>query len=203
MTSLELKISPGNSKMGAIPSVSLPAGVTCRKDLPCYTSCYARKLERIRPTVRAAYQSNLELYKRDPDTYWREVEGQIMLSRFFRFHVSGDIPDEIYFAHMLDIARRNPHCQILCFTKQFAYVNRYLQAGVRIPENLHVIFSAWRGLQMENPYNLPEAHVIHRDGSDKPTAGAEICAGNCTECALTDGGCWNLKNGGRVYFHEH
>lgn len=32
---MNIKISNGNSKMGAIPSVSLPAGVTCRQDCEC------------------------------------------------------------------------------------------------------------------------------------------------------------------------
>ena len=40
-----IKISPGNSKMGAIPSVSLPAIKTCR-DCKCKEKCYAAKLER-------------------------------------------------------------------------------------------------------------------------------------------------------------
>ena len=37
-----IKISPGNSKMGAIPSVSLPAIKTCR-DCKCKEKCYAAK----------------------------------------------------------------------------------------------------------------------------------------------------------------
>ena len=51
-----IKISPGKSKMGAIPSVSLPAIKTCR-DCKCKEKCYAAKLERLRPTVRNAYIS--------------------------------------------------------------------------------------------------------------------------------------------------
>ncbi len=89
----ELSISRANKKMGAIQSISLPSVVTCRK-CACQDKCYARKIERLRPSVAAAYKRNLSVLKNDPDTYWREVEAAIMLSRFFRFHVSGDIPDE-------------------------------------------------------------------------------------------------------------
>lgn len=32
---------------------------------------------------------------------------------------------------------------------------------------------------------------------------ARECAGNCTECAITDGGCWSLKSGEQVVFNEH
>ena len=71
-----IKISPGNSKMGAIPSVSLPAIKTCR-DCKCKEKCYAAKLERLRPTVRNAYQHNLEVLQSNPETFWREVEATV------------------------------------------------------------------------------------------------------------------------------
>ena len=78
-----VKISKGNSKLGAIPSVSLPSIKTCR-NCACQEKCYAQKLERLRPAVRNAYQHNLEVWLKDPETYWREVEASIMMSRFFR-----------------------------------------------------------------------------------------------------------------------
>ena len=102
----EVSISSANKKMGKISSVSLPSVVTCRK-CACQQKCYARKLERLRPAVAAAYKRNLDVLQSDPDTYWREVEAAIMLSRFFRFHVSGDIPDITYLIRMVDVAQRN------------------------------------------------------------------------------------------------
>lgn len=79
---MNVKISKGNSKLGAIPSVSLPAGKTCRNDCECSNKCYAKKLERLRKTVREAYQHNYDLLNNKPDVYWREVEASIMMSRF-------------------------------------------------------------------------------------------------------------------------
>lgn len=202
---MTVHISPGNSKMGAIPSVSLPAVITCRQDAPCYAKCYARRLELFRKSVRESYMDNYELYKSDPDTYWREVEGAIMMNRFFRFHVSGDIPDAGYLARMVGAAYRNPHCEILCFTKRYEMVNSYIlqRNNVPIPPNLHLIFSAWQGLQMENPWNLPEAHVAYKDGTTTAKDGAVPCGGNCTTCAKTNGGCWSLKCGEQLVIHEH
>ena len=197
-----LSISKGNSKMGSIQSISLPSVVTCRS-CDCQKKCYARKLERLRPSVAKAYQRNLEVLQSDPDTYWREVEGSFMMSRFFRFHVSGDIPDLNYLEHMVDISDRNKHCQILCFTKKYEIVNGFIESGREIPANLHIIFSAWVGLNMVNPFSFPEAHVRYRDGSTTAKDGAVECGGNCTECATTDGGCWILKNGEQVIFDEH
>lgn len=203
-----VKISKGNSKMGTIRSVSLPAGLVCRKDCTCLKKCYARKLERIRKTVRESYLHNYDLLTRAPDEYWRDVEGAVMMSRYFRFHVSGDIPDKSYLAHMIDIAERNRHCEILCFTKKYELVNETVrelvaERGKTLPPNLHLIFSGWRDLPMNNPYNFPEAHVRYRDGFTTAKDSAKKCGGNCTECAETSVGCWTLKRGEQVVFNEH
>lgn len=197
-----VKISNSNSKMGNIPSVSLPSVVTCR-ECDCQTKCYARKLERLRPAVRNAYRHNLEVLNNEPETYWREVEAAIMLTRFFRFHVSGDIPDSAYLDKMAEIAERNEHCQILCFTKKYEIVNNHISDNWGLPDNLHIILSAWDNLQLDNPYNLPVAYVRFRDGHTDAPDNAVNCSGNCSECASTDGGCWNLKVGEAVVFNEH
>lgn len=188
--------------MGKIPSVSLPSVITCRK-CDCQQKCYARKIERLRKTVAQAYRNNLNILQEDPETYWREVEASIMMSRFFRFHVSGDIPDKNYLANIFSVAERNSHCQILCFTKKYELVNKFLSDGNKIPDNLHIIFSAWVGLEMVNPFSLPEAHVRYRDGSTTARLDAKECGGNCAECATTDEGCWTLVNGEQVVFNEH
>jgi hypothetical protein len=197
-----VKISKGNSKLGAIPSVSLPSIKTCRK-CACQEKCYAQKLERVRPAVRNAYQHNLEVLINEPETYWREVEASVMMSRFFRFHVSGDIPTPRYLEHMVAVAGRNSHCEILCFTKRYEMVNEFIEKNGELPNNLHMIFSGWIGLDMVNPFSLPEAHVRYRDGFTTARDDAVECGGNCTECALTDGGCWSLKRGQQVVFNEH
>ena len=197
-----VKISKGNSKLGAIPSVSLPSIKTCR-NCACQEKCYAQKLERLRPAVRNAYQHTLEVWLKDPETYWREVEASIMMSRFFRFHVSGDIPSFKYLVNMVAIAKRQPHCEVLCFTKKYNLVNEFIEQGGELPSNLHMIFSGWVGLEMANPFSLPEAHVRYRDGSTTAREDAIECSGNCTECALTEGGCWNLQKGQQVIFNEH
>ena len=207
--------------MGAIPSVSLPSLETC---IPCdcQRKCYARKIERLRPNVAASYKQNLQVLRNDKDTYWREVEAAIMTSRFFRFHVSGDIPDADYFNCMVEVAKRQPHCAILCFTKKYDIINEYITlhglepsnddlcaniiencVQLALPENLHIVFSAWVGLEMVNPFAFPEAHVRYRDGTTTADLLAKECGGNCTECAIIDGGCWTLQQGEQVIFNEH
>ena len=195
-----VSISPGNSKMGSISSVSLPAVITCGRRCE---HCYAEKIEKLRPTVHSAYMRNLRILNEDPDRYWKEVSRAMKSSRYFRFHVSGDIPNMEYLRRMAETALENPWCEILCFTKRYGFVKAYLDEHGFLPVNLHLILSGWRGLEMENPYNLPEAHVIYRDGTTTARSDARLCGGNCTECACAGNGCWTLRNGEQVVFHEH
>lgn len=198
-----VSISPGNSKLGSIPSVSLPPVYTCPRGCECATLCYAMRLARARPSVKHAYDRNLYVLRSDPVTYWREVEAAVMMSRFFRFHVAGDIPDGVYLGNMIRVAKRCRHCQILCFTKQYGIVNNYLSSGGKLPKNLHLIFSVWRGFPMENPFRLPEAHVRYRDGTTTSSEDALPCGGNCSDCAMESGGCWKLKSGQQIVFDQH
>lgn len=199
---MNVSISRGNEKMGAIQSVSLPSGVTCIV-CGCNQKCYAKRMEKRRRTVREAYQNNLKVLNEAPEVYWREVEAAVMLSRYFRFHVSGDIPNKDYFDKMVEVASRQKHCDILCFTKKFEIVNEYIEAHGELPENLHIVFSGWVGLEMISPFSLPEAHVRYRNGFTTARDDAVECAGNCTECASVSGGCWTLKKGEQVVFNEH
>ena len=190
--------------MGAIPSVSLPPVITCPKNAPCAKKCYALKLCRLYPTVKKAYENNLEILKADPNEYWTQVEQAVKMARYFRFHVSGDIPSADYFKRMIELADQNPHCQILAFTKQYDIVNYCMSKCLIIPilpPNLHIIFSEWGNAPIPNPHNLPTAAVIFK-GSE-PLDNWKICGGNCAECACRGVGCWELKKGETIAFYEH
>lgn len=199
-----ISISPGNIKMGSIPSISLPPLVTCAPEACklCGKKCYARRMTRSRTSVREAYERNLRILHENPDRFWREVNASLALSSCFRFHVSGDIPDAVYLGQMISYAGINAHCQILCFTKKYALVNAWLEEH-ELPDNLHLIFSAWRGLPMHNPHSLPEAHVFYRDGFTTASDGAHYCSGNCTECAIEGKNCWVMQRGEQIIFKEH
>lgn len=202
---LHVSISKGNSKMGAVPSVSLPPVKTCSPEAVkhCGKKCYVKRyVVRRQKTVGAAYERNLYILNSDPVKFWREVNAAVAMATHFRFGVSGDIPDLPYLLNMIDIANRNPHCEILCFTKQYDIVNFHLKEHA-LPKNLHIIFSAWKGLPMDNSHNLPEAHVFFKDGTTTAKDGARYCSGNCYECAIDNANCWSLKAGEQIIFKEH
>lgn len=195
-----VSISTGNKKMGAIPSVSLPPVITCADGCKCAQKCYAAKLCRIRKSVREAYQRNLDILTNNPDSYWQQVKAAAMVTRYFRFHVSGDIVNFNYLHNMVEIARELPGTTFLAFTKQYDLVNEYTEYE-EIPANLKIIFSAWPGMPMDNPHNFPVANVIFK--GQQPNDNWKICGGNCMECACKGIGCWELSKGEQIAFYEH
>lgn len=196
-----VSISKGNSKMGAIPSVSLPACVTCNPNAPCFKLCYAAKITRLYKTVKTAYENNLNILTTDPDSYWEQVKQGAQMARYFRFHVSGDIPNGAYFIEMINLANELPGTMFLAFTKQYNIVNEWLKRGLEIPSNLKIIFSNWGAWKCENPYNLPVCEIILKDM--QPAPDWKICGGNCTACACAGIGCWELKQGETIAIYQH
>lgn len=203
MKNNQVSISHGNSKMGAIPSVSLPACVTCNPAAPCFKKCYALRLERRYKTVSSAYARNLDILSEDPASYWLQVKAAAITTRFFRYHVSGDIPNIDYFAQMVKTARDLPGTTFLAFTKQFPIVNTYIDTfgADAIPANLKIILSNWGAWRCENPHGLPVCEVVLK-GSE-PAPDWKVCGGNCTECACRGVGCWEIKNGETIAIYEH
>lgn len=197
----KISISNGNTKMGAIPSVSLPACVTCNPSAPCFKKCYAAKLERIYKSVKNAYARNFDILNDDPAAYWQQVKAAAVVTRFFRYHVSGDIPNAAYFAEMVKTAEEIPATKFLAFTKQYQTVNDFINGGGVIPENLKIIFSSWGAWKCENPHGLPVSEVIFK--GETPAEDWKICGGNCAECACRGVGCWEVKNGETIAFYEH
>lgn len=197
----KITISKGNRKLGAIPSVSLPPIKTCAPGCTCARKCYARKLCRIYPNVNQSYENNFETYLSEPEYYFSKIQEYASASKYFRWHVSGDIIDEMYLYTMARIARELPDTHFLAFTKQYNIVNGFIDAGCDIPSNLKIIFSAWPGMNMRNPHNFPVAQVIFK--GQEPEDGWKVCGGNCTECACRGVGCWELKPGEVIAFYEH
>ena len=201
MTVNQISISKGNSKMGAIPSVSLPACITCNPDAPCFKKCYARRLSARRATVRDAYERNLNILNADAGAYWLQIKAAASVTRFFRYHVSGDIPNGEYLKNMITTADALPGTMFLAFTKQYKIVNEYIANGGTIPENLKIIFSNWGAWKCENPHNLPQCEIVLK--GNEPAHDWKICGGNCTACACAGIGCWELKNGETIAIYEH
>lgn len=202
-TAATVRISHTNSKLGAaIPSVNLPAGITCRPDAPCFKECYARHGNFLYENVKKSLANNLKAYDTNPNLYFQMIlEGSRGYKRF-RWHSSGDIVDTRYLEGMCWVARRNKETNYLCFTKKFEIVNNYVAEGHRIPKNLTIVFSGWTNWQPDNPYNFPTTWVYYPKNPEANKCIPEDsipCGGKCSECSS----CWTLKKGQSVFFKKH
>jgi len=131
-----------------------------------------------------------------------EINNGLVSYSYFRWHAAGDIVDERYFDGMVKVAIDLPNTSFLAFTKKFEIVNKYLRSGGVIPENLHIVFSAWGdSFKIKNPYRFPVAYVRFSDDSQNKTIPKEAveCSGNCTKCLQ----CWKIKKGESVVFNKH
>jgi len=198
----ELSISKGNSKMGAIPSVNLPPGITCNPYVTCATDgCYALKAYRMYPNVKAAWERNLELWQMYPISYWDQMNDWQRKHKpeYFRFHSAGDIPGGSYCHDMIVHASLYPNTRFLCFTKQYFHVANQIQP---FPTNLSIVLSMWPGCELPEGSalsGLPKAWV--QDGTETRIPDDAIqCAGRCDSCGM----CWSLCEIDRdVWFRKH
>ena len=207
---LHVSVSYGNSKTGVlVPSVSLiPVADCCSNCKCCKAGCYDVRHDCIYPTVQKSRANNSALLHGDPDRYFCEISKICHALRFFRWHVGGDIINSDYFRGMLSVARANKNCEFLVFTKNYDVVNSYVDNGGAIPENMHIIFSDWRGAEIDNKYNFPlsSPRWTTADGVEygpNVTGIKKECGGNCSACAVECGGCWSLQPGETIIFDAH
>ena len=204
---VSIHISGGNMKLGAIMNISLPPVSTCHNCSSCKSYCYAVRSYNRLPDTAKAWNDNYLLFLTDPVSYFEQISDAVKLQRFFRWHVSGDIVNGAYFAGMIRVALENPKVEFLAFTKAYQIVNAAIAAGAVIPSNLHLLFSASPGVEMPNPYNIPECHINFADPAlNTYCGGAEFeyhCGGNCTECAVNGCGCFFLKPGDVTIIDQH
>ena len=208
---LHVRLSYGNRKTGAaVPSVSLIPVADCPNCKTCSAGCYDVRNVCYLPAVQKSRAINSAILKFDPERYFNEIGALVRFVRFFRWHVGGDMVTRSYFLHVLGIAKNTPGCQFLIFTKLYNVVNKYLADGGQIPENLHIIFSDWRGAKFENPFNLPVSSPVWSDPDGREiergphcTDRVTWCPGFCEDCAAAGAGCFGLKAGETVLFHAH
>lgn len=191
---LRVAISTGNRKIGNVLNVSIAPLVTCGNCKECSKYCYDLKACLQYENVRNARARNTAILQFDRDSYFAQVENKIAKRRgnfYFRWHVSGEIPDIDYLNRMIEIARRYPHFTFWTYTKMYGIVNNwcYQHGRENIPANLHIMFSEWRGMPMHNPYNFPVFTVRFISEGEKFLPDIWTCPGNCDKCKQAKRGC--------------
>ena len=205
---IKMCISKGNRKIGKVMNVSLPPVLSCRNCSECKFYCYDVKACLQYPgTVIDARMRNYVILKKDRARYFAEIDKAMSRRRknkFFRWHVAGDIVDMDYFENMVEIARRHPDFVCWTYTKVYGIVNTWIANNGPLPENLHVMFSEWDGMPLDNPYNMPvftcKLKAGNKNRSAESFAGMHKCPGNCDICKATGRGC---VVGEDTYADEH
>ena len=179
----KISISPGNKKIGRIPNISLPPGLSCKPDAPCIDSCYALKAYRFYKEVREAWNKNLSIALYNTIDYFQQINSFLSRTKktLFRYHVSGDILSQNYLNKMVDTALQFPTITF------FTYTKKYDLDFSMLPHNLIIRLSIWPNHPYDNPYNLPLSYM--QDGTETRIPDKRvICPGDCTSCNA----CWSL-----------
>lgn len=194
--------SLGNSKIGTVLNVNLPAIAACHHDAPCrkINECYATKFH---PCTTRRYHGNHALVKKDMATFFHcvriilgsrlEEDSAVGKKTYFRWHVAGDIINQKYLDSMIDIAEEFPAVNFLVFTKM------YNLNYAKVPKNLSVIFSMWPGW---GRVKKGARHAWLWDSANDPRIPKDcfLCPGECQSCGL----CWHIRKVGRdVVFVKH
>ena len=197
---LEVSISTGNRKIGHVMNVSLAPVLSCGAMCKyCIRFCYDIKacLQYINVLYARARNTALALYNRAE--YFSQIEKAIARRRsnfYFRWHVGGDIPDFDYFDNMVRIAIKFPYFTFWTYTKQYNIVNKWIKENGMLPDNLCVMFSAWKTkdengniitVPFPNPYGMPVFTV--RFAEEAEPENMFKCPGNCNICKAAKTGC--------------
>lgn len=120
-------ISPNNTKLGKIPSFSLPAISSCPgRTTWCSNLCYADKVARIYKNAAKSYETNMmattavDFVTLMNDEITKLVNKGI---KTFRIHVSGDFYDVKYIYRWVSIIQSNPEVMFYGYTRSWSVDN--------------------------------------------------------------------------------
>ena len=199
---MKLTISPGNSKLGKIPNISLPPIAACGNSKQCAKECYAVKPYRMYPNVKKAWNNNFVLHRLNLS--YVDVEIRKFLDKkkpkYFRIHVSGDFLNQKHVDMWAGIAEDYKGTQFLAFTKMF---------NLTFPssKNFRIYFSVWptmnRAEYEDFLQDKPVAVVTAEDLKEYHKEDLrylhfpKVCPGSCSDCKYC------FEEVGDVIFKKH
>lgn len=203
---VHVKLQQGNSKTGkSVYTVSLIPIADCSHNCKeCKNECYDVINVCFQSAVQNDRAKNSAVHHIDIERFWTEVGFGIKYNcvQALRLNIGGDVCKEDL-PLINKVAKENPKCDILFFTKTYEAVNEFLDKNQFEP-NVHCIMSVWKDTPMDNRHNLPVSHVLYFDGSTTaPEYGSYFCKGNCAYCHYNEEGCFRLNKGESVIFPAH
>lgn len=209
---MSVYISPGNRKLGDIPSVSLDPRRTCKPGLPCVASCYAIRMMKFRKNIGVSWLRNTEIALNDGHTYFTQISRWLDKHNpsYFRYHVGGDIPNIRYFYGMANLALVHPYTKFLVFTKRYEAMGQFMESLGKV-DNLRVMLSAWKNQDASDrflfdvsmhasrkmPKKIAVSWVDDDIRVDSMSYNSTICKNDCSICHA----CW--ESDGDIILHKH
>ena len=190
------KISTGNSKMpGTTFAIDAFACITGSKlaqieGTPC-RSCYARKLQKLRPSVDMGWKANLTKWQAsDPQAWAASMVFQIERYNsdgYHRWFDSGDLQSLAMLDAIVSVARMTPSVHHWLPTQERKLVSDWLKLGNTLPDNLNVRVSAAK-LDGDKPTGINGSQVYTKGQAPKGYAcPARTQGNNCGDCRA----CWS------------
>lgn len=213
-----LNVSSGNEKTGNALNLNFEIEYTCDHSCECYgtKACYACGGCYLYGSNLTKYSENVNFFLANSSAdFINAVQIAINESgnvKLFRYFTCGDIINTRFLDCMVKIALNNPTIRFWTYTKKYGIVNRYIENGGVIPENLVILFSHWLNndgtyFPMENPHKMPTSEFIPIGKEYLAETVTHICP--CSDpnqiatCETCDHPCYLLKRGESMALLEH
>ena len=188
------KVSTGNTKMpGTTFAIDAFACITGSKlakiaGTPC-ASCYARKLQKLRPSVDQGWKDNLSRWNATPRDQWVasmvfQIE-RYNVDGYHRWFDSGDLQSIEMLDAIAEVARLTPKIRYWLPTQERRIVADWLAMGNTLPDNLNVRVSASK-LDGDKPQGINGSQV-YTAAPKGYACPARSQGNNCGDCRA----CWN------------
>ena len=200
-------ISKGNTKMPG--STFATDSFACRvgsklaklKGSVC-ESCYARRIQKLRPSVNIGWKANYEkatrLIAHAPERWIAACAFQINRiakqtgEDYHRWFDSGDLDSVDMLRAICSVAEQTPTIKHWLPTREIGIVLEYARAGGIVPSNLIIRVSS--PMIGDKPLSLANTSTVHREGQESygHKCPAPMQGNNCGDCRA----CWNpsVKN---------
>ena len=138
--------------------------------------CYSHKmLSTYRKSCVPAFQHNSRLMSELIDWDLLPVINQA----YFRFNGHGELINVAHFQNIVNIARKNPHCNFALWTKRASIVRQFKE---ELPDNLILVFS---NPAIDNVIGVPRGFHKVFNNVNKDSDTAQNCTGKkCMDCLL-------------------
>lgn len=166
--------------------------------------CYALKGFYMMPGVKKAHAKRLKAIKSKSWTQYMiaMITKKVKASEpYFRWHDSGDIQSVDHLAKIIEIVRATPQIHHWMPTREYKFVENYLESGGAIPDNLVIRLSAHMiNGKVPDIKGLPVSSVstsdsVYPDANQCPARHQDNACGDCRSC-------WDPKVN-HVSYHKH